>query len=204
MGVAHEFGRKFAEAIGDCVDALEIWNEEDAYADPVWEYAPVLRSVFHGVRSACPAMRVAHGSFAYGITTGYAEALVARLEGAPATVWASGLDDLPLRSSRHVLVTHLTEVQNSGSSFDDDERKVLLDWGKLPHLMRAGRADISLTTTNANATVWGLASDGTRRCEIPCRMERGVLRFIADIARDRSDATYLYEIVFTDKKGTNK
>lgn len=133
-----------------------------------------------------------------------AGALVARLEGSPATVWASGLDELPLRSSRHILVTHLTEIQNSGSSFDDDERKVLLDWGNLPHLMRAGRADISLTTTNANATVWGLASDGTRRCEIPCRMECGALRFVADIARDRSDATYLYEIVFTDKKGTNK
>lgn len=77
MGVAHEFGRKFAEAMGDCVDALEIWNEEDAYADPVWEYAPVLRSIFHGVRSVCPAMRISHGSFAYGITTGYAEALAA-------------------------------------------------------------------------------------------------------------------------------
>lgn len=122
--------------------------------------------------------------------------LTADLGKTSATVWASGLDDLPLESSRRVLVTHLTEIQNTGSVFDDDARTVLLDWGTLPHLMRAGRAAVSLETKNARATVWGLASDGTRRYEVPFRLANGILRFTADVARDRSDATCLYEIEF--------
>lgn len=124
-----------------------------------------------------------------------AGSLTAKLQGVAATVWASALDDSPLESSSRVLVTHLTEVQNAQSVFDDDERTILLDWGRLPHLMRAGVANIALRTEKKNATVWCLASDGARRSVIPSSVDDGYLRFVADIAREQSDATYLYEII---------
>ena len=37
----------------------------------------------------------------------------------PATVWASSLDGAPLRVSRRILVTHLTDVQNTGAEYAD-------------------------------------------------------------------------------------
>ncbi|MBR4613929.1 MAG: hypothetical protein IKO40_14580 [Kiritimatiellae bacterium] len=65
-----------------------------------------------------------------------------------ATVWASSLDGLPLAESRRILVTHLTDVQNTGARYADEAMTVLLDWGRLPHLMRAGKAKIELRIGN--------------------------------------------------------
>ena len=65
--------------------------------------------------------------------------------GVPATVWASSLDGQPLASSSRILVTHLTDVQNSGVRYRDPELTILEDWGGLPHLARNGAVDIELT-----------------------------------------------------------
>ena len=77
-----------------------------------------------------------------------------------------------------------------------DERKVLLKWGKLPHLMRAGRALVSIRLDgNAVPCVYALRADGSRRCEVPSSWDGKALTFTANTARDTSDATFLYEIV---------
>lgn len=113
----------------------------------------------------------------------------------PATVWASSLDAAPLTRARRILVTHLTDVQNTGARFADDSMRVLQDWGSLPHLMRVGRADISLALGAGVFKVYVLDADGTRRSDVPFRTASGRLAFTADIARDRTRASYLYEIV---------
>ena len=112
-----------------------------------------------------------------------------------ATVWASSVDGAPLATSKRILVTHLTDVQNSGMKFADDSMKVLLDWGGLPHLMRVGRAEVSLKLAPGGFTAYVLEADGTRRAEIPCASRDGCLVFTADVARDPANASYLYEIV---------
>ena len=61
-----------------------------------------------------------------------------------ATVWASSLDGEPLPTSSRILVTHLTDVQNSGIRYGDAARTILLDWGGLPHLAENGSAEIEL------------------------------------------------------------
>ena len=73
-----------------------------------------------------------------------AGALSARIIGAPAAVWVSALDDAPVARSGRLLLTHVTDVQDEGATYADEDRKVLLKWGKLPHLMRAGRALVSI------------------------------------------------------------
>ena len=112
-----------------------------------------------------------------------------------ATVWASSLDGAPLETSKRMLVTHLTDVQNSGAKFADDAMRVLLNWGGLPHLMRKGKASIALRVGEGPFTVYALESDGTRRAEVPATWREGTLSFVADVSRDPSQATYLYEIV---------
>jgi hypothetical protein len=123
-----------------------------------------------------------------------AGALTADIGGTAATVWVSSLDNQPVRSSKRLLLTHLTDIQNTGICYADSKRQVLLDWGKLPHLMRNGQASISIQTDGATAEVYALTTSGARRNKIASEVKDGVLRFKADIAADASDATFLYEI----------
>lgn len=137
------------------------------------------------------------GVFAEG---GAHTAGVLRVEiaGAPATVWASSLDGEPLVSSSRILVTHLTDLQNTGARFADTARSVLLDWGHLPYLVRDGKAEIELRLPFVNNPaawrVWALAADGTRVAEVPSRMENGSLAFTASV-RQPFGACLSYEIV---------
>ena len=121
--------------------------------------------------------------------------LQADLGTTPATVWASALDGQPIASAARLLVTHLTDVQNSNVSYADAERRILLAWGGLPHLMRTGRADVSLAVAPGAWKVYALASSGARRFEVPSVCTNGRLAFTADVARDPKNATYLYEVV---------
>ena len=70
---------------------------------------------------------------------------------AAATVWVSSLDGKPIAQSSHLLLTHLTDVQNSGIEYADPDMTILLDWGKLPHLMRRGAAEIELSFVGVQA-----------------------------------------------------
>jgi hypothetical protein len=127
-----------------------------------------------------------------------AGALRVEMEDGPATVWASSLDGKPLPESRRILVTHLTDVQNTGASYADAGMTVLKDFGRLPYLIRAGRVEVALSLTGgakSPVVVHALAPDGSRRAVIPATYSDGVLRFTADIARDPASATFLYEIV---------
>ncbi len=127
-----------------------------------------------------------------------APGFTAELSGGAATIWASSLDDAPLAASRHLLLTHLTDVQNTDIRYADAGRRILLDWGRLPHLMRVGRADVTLAVAAGDWTVWALDATGARVRRVPARRVDGRLAFTADIAADPAHATYLYELVAAD------
>jgi hypothetical protein len=120
--------------------------------------------------------------------------LRAKLDGA-ATVWASALDGKPLKSSDRILFCHLTDVQNTEIAYADSSRKELLRWGRMPHLMRKGKAEVLLELGAGNWRVFALDCAGNRRGEVVCNASGGTLGFEADIARDPANATMLYEIV---------
>ena len=127
-----------------------------------------------------------------------AGALEADISLAPAAVWVSSLDGRPVKSSRRLLLSHVTDVQDESITYADRDKKILVKWGRLPHLMQRGRAAVALRTAAKSAgdvKVYALAADGSRRGEVPCEVSGGRLSFAADTARDPAEATFMYEIV---------
>jgi hypothetical protein len=118
------------------------------------------------------------------------------LAGADATVWISSLDGRPLRKSRRMLVTHLTDLQNTGIKYAEEARQTLLEWGSLPHLVRAGKASVEIKLEGATKfKVWALSTSGRRLAEVKSNGRGGVLRFETDVAADpAAGARMLYEI----------
>lgn len=113
-----------------------------------------------------------------------------------ATVWVSALDGEPITRSRRLLVTHLTDLQNTDIRYAERARQTLLDWGQLPHLVRAGKAEIRLQLSEPGAyRVWALATSGKQLAEVPTRNAGGALAFTADIAGGGEHGAVLcYEI----------
>jgi hypothetical protein len=113
-----------------------------------------------------------------------------------ATVWVSVLDQAPISRSKRLLLTHLTDLQNTEISYAEPERKTLLAWGRMPYLVRAGKADVRLRLENpAKLRVWALSTGGKRSAEVSARTENGALVFTADVGADPAlGARMLYEI----------
>lgn len=113
-----------------------------------------------------------------------------------ATVWVSALDDQPITRSRRLLVTHLTDLQNTEIRYAERARQTLLDWGKLPHLVRAGKAQVRIQLQDAaDYRIWALSTSGQRLAEVPRTVEGDHLVFTADVAiLDQHGAVLTYEI----------
>ncbi|MCY3023079.1 MAG: hypothetical protein NTW87_29230 [Planctomycetota bacterium] len=121
--------------------------------------------------------------------------LTITMQDADATVWVSALDGQPLASSKRLLVTHLTDLQNTEIRYAEKARQTLLDWGKLPHLVRSGKAAISLKNANAGKLkVWALATSGKRVAEVAASAADGTLQFTADVAGGADGARLSYEV----------
>lgn len=112
----------------------------------------------------------------------------------PATVWASSLDGKDIGASGHILVTHLTDLQNSDIRYRDPDCTVLESWGRLPYLMRKGRAEVSLGVRGGKWTVRRLDSTGRPLAVVPSKFSGGRLSFVARTDIDPANATYLYEL----------
>ena len=130
-----------------------------------------------------------------------AGAVAALCDKGPTAVWATSLDGEPLSSSSRILVAHLTDLCNSGDTYEDESRQILLHFGKPPHLVRAGTARLSLALGPGDFSVYAVGTSGERVREIPCRMHQGRLRFDADVASDPECATFLYEVVRNNGQG---
>ncbi|MEI7730923.1 MAG: hypothetical protein WCO56_15215 [Verrucomicrobiota bacterium] len=114
-----------------------------------------------------------------------------------ATVWVSSLDGNPIATSKRLLITHLTDLQNTDIRYGDRARQVLLAWGKLPHLVRAGRATINLHLKDASrAKVYGLTTSGKRLGEIPANAQgaEGLSIPLSVTANDKARMLYEVEI----------
>lgn len=135
-------------------------------------------------------------SRAGGIVQGVKGGVTIRVQDSDATVWVSAVDKEPIRQSRRLLVTHLTDLQNTNIKYAEAERKTLLDWGRMPHLVRAGRAEISIALPSPERYgVWALAPSGRRLAEVPAATANGQLTFTANVAGDAATgARMLYEV----------
>ena len=123
--------------------------------------------------------------------------LSVKLSESEGTVWLSSLDDKPLTDSARILVTHLTDLQNTGIHYAEKARKTLLDWGKLPHLVREGKAVITLKHSNPDKLkIWALSTGGKRLFELKTTAANGAISFTADVSENAaaSGAHFCYEI----------
>ena len=94
------------------------------------------------------------------------------------------------------MVTHLTDLQNTEIRYAERARQTLLDWGKLPHLVRAGKAQVRIQLQDAaDYRIWALSTSGQRLAEVPRTVEGDHLVFTADVAiLDQHGAVLTYEI----------
>lgn len=124
----------------------------------------------------------------------HTDALDADIFDTETTLWASSIDEKPLQDSRRILLTHLTDLQNSGIYFAEKERRTLLNWGGLPFLVRQGRARVTLRHNRPQALkAWVLHTDGERRSEWPLQQVPGGI--CLELAVKGADgARMLYEI----------
>ena len=60
------------------------------------------------------------------------------------TVALHSLDGRPLTESGKLLLIQLTDLTNSELSFTDASRRILTSWGKRPHLLARGSAELVL------------------------------------------------------------
>ncbi len=127
--------------------------------------------------------RTAGGYAPAGQKISTANGVEATIEEADATVWVSSLDRKPIPESRRLLVTHLTDCQNTDIRYGEKARRTLLAWGRLPHLVRAGKADVRVRLRDASGMkVYALTTSGRRLGEVPSRIEGGSIAFTADVA----------------------
>jgi hypothetical protein len=112
-----------------------------------------------------------------------------------ATVWVSSLDKQPISRSRRLLVTHLTDLQNEGRRFAEEERRTVLSWGKMPYLVRAGRAELLVKMSEPEkATVWRIATNGKRIDQLKATVTPEGLLLPLDV-KGPQGAQMMYEIV---------
>jgi hypothetical protein len=111
-----------------------------------------------------------------------------------ATVWVSSVDGRPIAESRRLIITHLTDLQNSGARFGERARQTLHEWGGMPHLVRAGAATVTIRLAGASrAKVHGLSTSGRRTGEVEATVRAGELVVPLDIEGPEG-ARMIYEV----------
>ena len=121
-----------------------------------------------------------------------ADCLRVTVRGAPAAVWATSLEDRGLRDASRLVLFHVTDVQNSGASFNA-KRTQLTAFGSLPLLARTGEADIELQTSATRMDVYAVDLSGRRLGRVPAEVSQGILRFRAAVNHDGA-GVFVYEI----------
>jgi len=137
------------------------------------------------------------GGFAPAGQTIHTAAADFTIGGAGATVWVSSLDGETLAESQRLLLTHLTDLQNTDVRYAERGRLTLLAWGKLPHLVRVGEAKVALRRTDGKLPkVYVLATSGRGLGEVPVAKD-GNGALVLDLStKGETGAQLMYEVDF--------
>ena len=120
--------------------------------------------------------------------------LTAEIGGAAATVCLCSLDGKPLSQSRHMLLTHITDVQGEGTLYADSKRKVLLQWGR-GALLERGTARVTIATASTKGfKVYELDTTGRRVNRLSCGRDAQGITFTASTANGQDEGRIYYEI----------
>ena len=126
----------------------------------------------------------------------HAGVLTADISESAATVWVSSVDNNTLDKSGRMILTHLTDIQNTGIKYAEEKRQVLLRWGTLPHLVRNGCAEITLDVESPEKyKVFALTTSGRRLAQMPTAVSNGKICFKTETSGIENNAVIIYEIV---------
>ncbi|RMD75808.1 MAG: hypothetical protein D6820_13905, partial [Lentisphaerae bacterium] len=85
-----------------------------------------------------------------------------------ATLALLARDWKPLRQSKHILISFLTDLVCTGMETIGDKHNIVLKWGKLPYLIRRNRATLTLSgMARGSWKLYALDTTGKRIREIP-------------------------------------
>lgn len=129
-----------------------------------------------------------------------AGALTADVFDAPASVWLSSLDNLPIHSSSRLVLFHLTDAKGEGCRFEDANRCKLLSWGYGRTLVRSGCAAVHVSLGAAqDYEVYALSANGSRRRRIDAKSSNDGLAIPLSV-RQVDGGCLCYEITKKGKK----
>jgi hypothetical protein len=120
--------------------------------------------------------------------------LTVTASGYRATLWASSLDGKPITQSKHLLLVHLTDIQNNNMRYAAPDRTVLESWGSLPHIARQGTATVTLKHSG-RVQVWRLDTAGNRVAPLPVTQNGDMVTLNLSTRAPDGSATIYYEIV---------
>lgn len=154
---------------------------------------PVSLDRSKGVMSVASSQTV--GVLAPVGTTVTAGGLQASFTGHRGALWISTLDGRSISQSRRMLMTFLTDVQNTGARFTGPDREVIETFGTTPYLLRAGTAQVTLNLDEPSlARVFRLDMAGNRVAEVTPSLTASGISFAAPNSGS-GWATFYYEIV---------
>lgn len=120
--------------------------------------------------------------------------LTADISGAPSTICLTSIDGKDIYGSKHLLLSHITDVQGDGTRYADTERKILLQWGK-GTLLETGEAKIALKLKKARSlVVYELDTAGHRVGRVPCQYSEEGLTFVVSTSNPKGEGRIYYEI----------
>ena len=109
-------------------------------------------------------------------------------------VMLASRDGKPLRDSGRILLMHLTDTGNLNARYADSSRKILLDAGVMPSLVRRGRARLTLDLPG-EYEIYAVGTDGSRGKRIVPVRENGKLILPLDTFQ-----TMVYELASSNKE----
>lgn len=92
-----------------------------------------------------------------------------------ASLTITSVDHQPLTDSQRLLILHLTDSLPQGMQFANQDRRLVEQWGTLPHLVHAGTAEVELKLDPAKRwQAWAVGANGKRLRALPLRFENGI------------------------------
>jgi len=113
----------------------------------------------------------------------------------PALVAACSVDGEELSASKRIALIYSTDAANTDMELSGD-RVDMVDLGRLPVLMRAGKLDMTLKNSNGSKmALYALGVDGSRKERLPIQCQDGLIKISLDTAALKNGPTPFFELV---------
>ncbi len=113
----------------------------------------------------------------------------------PAALALLSRDGKPIESASRLLLVVSTNALNSGATYGNAERSVLISNGVLPILMQTGEFSVSAKLSSPELfKVWALGLDGSRKELVPSKASDGALLISVDTSKLKNGPTPFFEI----------